>query len=129
MLYNTSYKGASFSGRTWLSKSHDEGSIPSAPAPLKIISSHIERLNRLTGWVDVYQEDFDLTGEYGSVVVRGLDRSIRFIAHHFTKEEIGSLMGDFGVRDLQFREVLVESSVSRKIRANWNVWGYIETKN
>lgn len=75
-------------------------------------------------WVDVYQQDVELIGEFGSVIVQNEDGSRRFIGHHFTETELTDLMGKNGVMVLQTEKIQVQSKVSGLTRDNWNIWGY-----
>lgn len=75
-------------------------------------------------WVDVYNQDLESTGEFGSVIVQNGDGSPRFIGHHYTENELVDLLRENGIIVLRSEKVQVRSKVSGLFRDNWNVWGY-----
>jgi len=74
-------------------------------------------------WIEVYQKDSQLVGEYGSVIVHNKNGSTRFIGHHFTEEELIGLLVEHGVAVSNVEHVQINSSVSGQARDSLNIWG------
>lgn len=74
-------------------------------------------------WVDMYEQDYPTTGEYGSVVVNNSDGSPRFISHHFEEDEIVGALRSLGIEILGNKLIEVESQVNGEKIMTINVWG------
>jgi len=74
-------------------------------------------------WVDVYRDDEPKTGEAGTVIVLNPDQTPKFLAHHFTDDELIKIAKNSGIGEIEIRKVQITSSVSGLKRDNWNLWG------
>ncbi len=74
-------------------------------------------------WIDIYPRDSYQTGEFGSVIVHDSSGGTKFIAHHFTEDELNDLLTSSGIRHTEVRKVPVKSVVSGSTRDTWNIWG------
>lgn len=76
--------------------------------------------------VKKYEEDKEITGEWGSRIVRKGNK-ILFIAKHFTEDELTKLLLDAGFCSMQSREHAVETAGIGdgivEIRQQYTVWG------
>jgi len=77
--------------------------------------------------IEKYKRDKDITGEWGSRIVRKGDK-ILFIGRHFTKEELIQLLSDAGFVNIQSKEQVIESAGigdgQMKVRMQNTVWGF-----
>lgn len=74
-----------------------------------------------------YRADAEVTGEYGSNVVRNSEGKILFVAHHFEQEELRRLFEEPGLEDVQVRSQIVFKGSLRnnslELREQLSVWG------
>lgn len=74
-------------------------------------------------WVDVYRDEEQITGEFGSFTVRKPDNTTHFIAHHFAPFELADMLQKNGVDVVEDRIVQARSALSGNISPNVNIWG------